>query len=432
MLNFEADKDFKAMEDPKALISVFETVIDAIIIIDHRGIIVRVNQAGAALFGYDQDELLGRNVSMVMPEPDRSKHDTYIERHIQTGEAKIIGIGREVTARRKDGSLFPVRLAVSKVKVDDNWYFTGILHDLSEIKEAQHKILELNQELEQKVQERTTELSEVVNRLLDTNHKLKFEIEERAKAELALLHNETELKHALEKEKELNELKTRFVSMASHEFRTPLSTILSSASLINKYTDSEQQIKREKHISKIKNSVAHLTNLLNDFLSISKIEEGKLRLQLENIEINAFCQDIIEEIGLNVKPGQRITCELLPQPTVFKLDKTMIRTILYNLLSNASKYSGESTLITLQLKQINGGLEIGVLDEGIGIPDADQKHLFDRFFRASNAGSIQGTGLGLHIVRRYVDLIHGNITFTSREFKGSAFYVKLPLDNGER
>lgn len=419
------------MEDSKALISVFETVIDAIIIIDRKGTIVRVNPAVVKLFGYDQDEMLGRNVSMLMPEPDHSNHDGYINQYISTGQAKIIGIGREVVARRKDDSRFPIRLAVSKVSIEGQLYFTGIIHDLSKIKEAERKVLELNQELEQKVHERTQELSEVVNRLLDTNHKLKFEVEERVKAENALLINEQELKNSLEKEKELNELKTRFVSMASHEFRTPLSTILSSASLINKYTDGEHQEKREKHITKIKNSVAHLTNLLNDFLSISKIEEGKLRLQMENIEINSFCQDIIEEISLTVKSGQQVTCTLLPEPTVYKLDKTMIRAILYNLLSNASKYSPENATIELQLRKDGRDLEIGVMDEGIGIPELEQKHLFDRFFRASNAGSIQGTGLGLHIVKRYVDLIHGNITFTSREFKGSAFYVKLPLQNGQ-
>ena len=218
------------MEDSKALTSVFETVIDAIVIIDSKGTMVRVNQAGAKLFGYDQDEMLGRNVSMVMPEPDHSRHDGYLRNYIQTGDAKIIGIGREVTALRKDGTKFPVRLAVSKVYIDNQLYFTGILHDLTKIKEAERKILELNHELEEKVHERTRELSEVVNRLLDTNQKLKYEVEERAKVQSALLHNERELKIALEKEKELNELKTRFVSMASHEFRTPLSTILSSPS----------------------------------------------------------------------------------------------------------------------------------------------------------------------------------------------------------
>ena len=204
------------MEDSKALTSVFETVIDAIIIIDRNGVVVRVNQATVNLFGYEQDEMLGHNVSMLMPEPDRSNHNGYINKYITTGHAKIIGIGREVIARRKDGSRFPIRLAVSNVTIEGQLYFTGIIHDLTKIKEAERKILELNLELEQKVHERTQELSEVVNRLLDTNHKLKYEVEERVKAENALLHNEQELKNSLEKEKELNELKTRFVSIAIH------------------------------------------------------------------------------------------------------------------------------------------------------------------------------------------------------------------------
>ena len=219
---------------------IIETAIDGIITIDSAGIIESVNASASKLFEYDESELIGENVSKLMQEPHHSNHDGYIKRYQTTKKPRIIGIGREVMGRKKSGSIFPFRLAVSEVVLNDKVIFTGIIHDLTEVNTAKENLRQLNQELEQRVEERTAQLSSVVQKLEGTNSKLKSK--------------EEELIVAINKEKDLNELKSRFVSMASHEFRTPLSAIKSSASLITKYERSEEQGNRESHVEKI-NSV---------------------------------------------------------------------------------------------------------------------------------------------------------------------------------
>lgn len=407
--------------------AVIETVIDGIITIDDKGIIETVNPAAARLFGYEPEEIVGKNIKNLMPSPYRQQHDGYIERYKSSGEAKIIGIGREVTGMRKDGSTFPMRLAVSEVLLEDRRIFTGIIHDLSDVKQAEEKIRKLNEELEEKVIERTEELASVVNKLLNTNKKLQYEVQERKSAENALRESTLEIQKALEKEKELSELKSRFVSMASHEFRTPLSTILSSISLLSRYTETSQQDKRDKHINRIKSSVRNLTGILNDFLSLSKLEEGKIENQPSEFDIGELCPEVIDEIQGLLKDGQEIVHEGLGSPLFVRWDKRLVKNILFNLLSNAIKYSDEGKKIFMKERLEEDFFLIDIVDQGIGIPDADQPYLFTRFFRAANATNIQGTGLGLNIVKRYIDLVGGSITFESQLNEGTIFTVCLPL-----
>ena len=407
--------------------AVIETAIDGIITIDETGTIETVNPAAAQLFGYEPVELIGKNIKLLMPSPYRQQHDSYIERYKDTGEARIIGIGREVPGMRKDGSTFPLRLAVSEVVLENRRVFTGIIHDLSEVKKAEDKIRKLNEELEEKVIERTEELASVVNKLLNTNKKLQYEVQERKSAESALRESTKEIQKALEKEKELSELKSRFVSMASHEFRTPLSTILSSISLLSRYTESNQQEKRDKHINRIKSAVRNLNGILNDFLSLSKLEEGKIENHPTEFDIQELCPEVIDEIQGMLKDGQVIVHEGLGQPLPTRWDKRLVKNILFNLLSNAIKYSDEGKEIYLNERLQGDYFLIDIIDQGIGIPEADQTHLFTRFFRAANAMNIQGTGLGLNIVKRYIDLVGGSITFESRLNEGTTFTVCLPL-----
>ena len=263
-------------DDALRLKAVIDTAIDGILTIDEKGIVESINPAAAKLFGFEENEVVGNNISMLMPAPYKQEHDGYLSRYLKTNKPHIIGIGREVEGRKKDGSVFPLRLAVSEVFLDKKRIFTGIIHDLSKVKKAEAKILKLNTELEQKVHERTDKLANVINQLLATNKQLEKEIKERKEIEEALLKSEAELKELLEKEKELSELKSRFVSMASHEFRTPLSTILSSIELVEAYKKAEQQPKRAKHIARIKNTVNHLTSILNDFLSL-RSDTGRTR-----------------------------------------------------------------------------------------------------------------------------------------------------------
>lgn len=407
--------------------AIIETAIDGIITIDEQGIIEVVNPAAARLFGYLPEELIGKNISLLMPPPYKQQHDAYIARYIDTGEARIIGLGREVPGVRKDGSTFPMRLAVSETFLLNKRIFTGIIHDLSDVKQAEEKIRKLNEELEEKVIERTEELASVVNKLLNTNKKLQYEIQERKSAENALRESTKEIQKALEKEKELSELKSRFVSMASHEFRTPLSTILSSISLLSRYTDSSQQDKRDKHINRIKSAVRNLTGILNDFLSLSKLEEGKIENQPFEFDIRELCPEVIDEITGLLKDGQSIVHEGLAEPMFVRWDKRVVKNILFNLLSNAIKYSDEGKKIYLKERVEDDFFLIDIIDQGIGIPEADQPYLFTRFFRAANATNIQGTGLGLNIVKRYIDLVGGSITFESQLNEGTTFTVCLPL-----
>ena len=238
---------------------------------------------------------------------------------------------------------------------------------------------------------------------------------------------EKEMIKNLEKERELNELKTRFVSMASHEFRTPLSTILSSATLAQKYQTSDEQDKRERHLGRIKSSVKNLTSILNDFLSIDKLEDGRVEVNLSEFLLNELVEEAIEEMEPYLKANQVILFSSSVDNTqLVNSDRNVIKNILINLLSNASKYSGNSDEIKVDLIQQNKSIEVKIIDKGIGIPKEEQKQLFNRFFRAGNVTNIEGTGLGLNIVKKYLTLVKGSITFTSEQNKGTTFAVEIP------
>jgi len=415
--------------------AIFKTAIDAIFTINERGIVESMNPAAEKLFGFEASEVLGNNISMLMGTPDRQNHDNYIRRFIETREPRIIGIGREVTGVRKDGTQMPLRLAVSETIVNGSRVFAGILHDLTSMKKAEEEIRKLNEDLEsqnehleQKVAVRTEELSEAVNQLLSVNQQLHREAEERRAAELALRKSEKELLKALQKEKQLNELKSRFVSMASHEFRTPLSTVLSSADLAEAYTGGEEhQVKRSKHIQRIKTAVGTLTGILNDFLSLSKLEEDKVQTHLVTFKLKDFCNEVTEEVQGLLKPGQVILHEYENCDAAVHLDKKILKNIIYNLISNASKYSAADKSIYCRLRVADNKLSIEVEDQGIGIPEEDQPHMFERFFRANNVENIQGTGLGLNIVKRYLDLLDGDILFKSKPGQGTVFTINIPI-----
>jgi len=414
-------------ESALRLQAIIKTATDGIIIIDERGSMELVNEAAARLFGYPEEELLGQNIRMLMPNPHRDAHDSYIQNYIRTGVRKIIGIGREVMGLRKDQSTFPVRLSISEVQLAERMVFTGILHDLSAQKAAEARIKQLNQHLEEEVHRRTEELATTINQLLNTNNQLEFEIQERKVAETTLRKNEQELRKAIEKERELNTLKSRFVSMASHEFRTPLSTILSSADLLEMYTSEDQQDKRLKHTTRIKSAVNNLISILNDFLSLSKLEEGKITVTPVEFNLEEFCEEVMDDVQAILKPGQVLQHHGLSRETLITLDKKMLKNVFINLFSNAIKYSEAGSTIDCFVNIENNELNISIQDHGIGIPEEEQQHLFTRFFRAHNAENISGTGLGLNIVKRYVELMNGRIHFESVLGVGTTFHVHIPL-----
>ncbi|HEY0899120.1 MAG TPA: PAS domain-containing sensor histidine kinase [Sphingobacteriaceae bacterium] len=386
------------MEEVRLLNAIIDTAIDGIITIDYRGIVESINPAASKLFGYDPQEVIGKNISVLMPEPYRSAHDSYMQRYQNTGEKRIIGIGREVLGLRKDGRTFPFRLAVSEVLYQDRTIYTGFIHDLSKEKAAEENLKKYTEELEEKIRERTQVLQTLVNEL------------EKAKEDVSI---------SLEKEKELNQLKTRFVSMASHEFRTPLSSVQLSASLIEKYVTKNDPENIRKHTTKIKSSVGHLTGILNDFLSLEKLEAGKTEADFQHFDIVKFSEDLIEEMQLIAKQNQNIVYQHTGVSSKVYLDPALLKNSVINLVSNAIKYSGENTFIEFDTELTDQTLYITVKDNGIGIPVEEQKNLFEPFFRAHNTGNIPGTGLGLNIVKRYAELMGGEVVCNSAQNMGT-------------
>jgi two-component system, LuxR family, sensor kinase FixL len=394
------------MENAALLKAIIENAIDGIITIDERGTVESINPAACNLFGRSPEEVIGNNINMLMPAPYKEQHDEYLHRYQRTGDPHIIGIGREVTGLRKDGTMFPFRLGVSEVQYSGRKIYTGFIHDLSHQKEAEERLKEYAAHLEELVEQRTRSLNDMVK---------------------ALQHAKEEVSLSLEKEKELGQLKSRFVSMASHEFRTPLSTIQLSVSLIEKYAQAFESPNISKHVVKIKHAVGNLTTILNDFLSLEKLEAGKVEPSFDSFDLVKLAEEITEEMQIVAKQNQSIIYQHTGISSIIRLDQNLLKNCIFNLVSNAIKYSGENTFIEFNT-EINGqNCIITVKDNGIGIPETDQKHLFEPFFRAHNTGNISGTGLGLNIVARYADLMRGTVDFKSSVNHGTIFTITFPI-----
>jgi two-component system, LuxR family, sensor kinase FixL len=393
------------MKDSQFLHDIVQNAIDGIISINAMGIVQSINPSACKLFGYLPDEVIGNNISMLMPPPDQQQHDHYLRRYHVTHKPRIIGIGRDVTGLRRDGSTFPMRLGVSEVKYEEETFYVGFIHDQTQQKEAEERLKDYTTHLEELVEVRTQSLNETI---------------------MALESAKEQISNSLESEKELNQLKSRFISMASHEFRTPLSTIQLSASLIDKYAESAGIVEISKHVSKIKASVTGLTAILNNFLQIEKLESGKVEANFSNFDLMELATDITEEMQTLAKTNQKIYYNNLTENTNVNLDKNLIKNCIINLLTNAIKYSGEGSLIEFKTEISSTGCTISVKDNGIGIPEEDQKYLFGAFFRAQNTGNILGTGLGLNIVARHVELMNGEVTFESNIDTGTLFTLTFP------
>ncbi len=413
------------MQGPNSLMNkdirfeaLFNSASLGIIVVDKNGIIVLSNHFANKLFGYTNDPITGEMLEKLIPQRFHHHHVGYREGYTHNPKARGMGLGMTLSALKKDGTEFPVEVSLGHFKTDEEQFVIAYIADITMRKQSEEKILnqqadleaineeikKLNSNLEEQVENRTIELKNILNEL------------EASKEELTI---------SLEKEKEVNDLKSRFVSMASHEFRTPLSTILSSISLLSKYSTTEEQPKRDKHIERIKSSVKSLTDILNEFLSLGKIEEGKVDVNPDTFDLTEFISTIVYEMNVLLKPGQNIHYTHVGSPLTFS-DSNLLKHVVINLLSNAIKFSPENSTITIESEIANNNTQLKISDKGIGIPLNDQAHLFERFFRATNVTNIQGTGLGLHIVGRYIDLLNGTIQYTSELENGSTFTINYP------
>lgn len=403
-MNNLGDNNLKTMESLKAL---FEYTTEGIIIADKSGTIIRANPSSEKLFGYQKDELINQKIELLVPNRFSHSHEKHRDNYNKSPHPRSMGKGLNLYGKRKDGTEFPVEISLSHYKSGDDLFVIAFIIDRTERQEAEEKVKRINAELELKVDERTKILKE-------TLHELET--------------SKDELSKALEKEKELNDMKSRFVTMASHEFRTPLSTILSSASLIGKYKSTEEEEKRDKHVNRIKSAVTNMTLILNDFLSAGKLEEGKINVNLVSINIPQYINESLSELSNFLKSGQVIKYNH-QGPEDFVCDKQFLKNMIINLVSNSSKFSGEDKPIDITTTHVKSELQIKVQDYGMGIPLDEQKNLFERFFRAKNASNIQGTGLGLSIVAKYVEVLKGTIQFKSELNKGTIFIITLPLQD---
>jgi PAS domain S-box-containing protein len=413
-------KLYRSIEAEQHQVSaLFEYATEGIVLTNDQGKIVLLNPAAYRLFEYEQDELPGKSIDILIPQRFHARHVADREGFYHQPGNRTMGHGRDLFARKKDGKEFPVEVSLSYYRQKNVLYVIAFVVDITQRKRAEQELVQGKAELE-----RITQDIRKLNTDLETKVEQRTLILREALQELE--RSQGELNEALSKERELNEIKSRFVSMASHEFRTPLSTVLSSAALLGRYTLTEDQEKRDKHIKRIKDSVKHLNDLLEDFLSLGKLEEGKIRADPAEFVIKEFLEEVVEEMQPLAKEGQQIRYQYAGAEA-FTCDKRLLKNILINLLSNAVKFSPDKAEIGLTVTHpAGGGLSLSVADEGIGISSEDQQHLFSSFFRGGNAMNIEGTGLGLHIVKRYVDLLGGSIRLESRLGGGTRVTVELP------
>ncbi len=433
------------------------SINDAIVVIDKKGIILQCNDKLEQVLGYEPIDVIGKNVNILMEGSMAAQHDSFLS--AEEKSMRIIGKDREIFGIHKNGSKVQLIINISQFEDGGQTYYTGILRNYSnqpnsnevlkkneELQEAlKKKDLQIEQTIsdlyslylnakqveEQELREKNRMLELTVKELNENKSKLEYEITERKLAEERLLIIQDEINAALEKEKELNDLKSKFISMASHEFRTPLSTILSSTNLIQRYLTPEVLEKTDKHINRIKSSVRNLTQILEDFLSLSKLEEGKFDKEKKELDIVDLINNCIEEVNVFAKKDQKFVFEQQISNPIIISNVQSLRNVFINLLSNAVKYSFEGSNIYINLWQDKDEFFASVRDEGIGIPKEQKVYLFERFFRADNAINIQGTGLGLFIVRKYLDNLNGTIDFDSEEGVGTKFTISFKNEANE-
>ncbi len=391
------DRPFKPKDVARICEMLFTTAAEGLVVVDPAGVILMHNPRLSAMFGYGQGELVGSAVEVLLPDTLRDRHVQHRGAYDKKPVQRSMGIGLDLRGKRKDASVFPVEISLNHFAVDGQPYVMGLVTDITLRHSAEMELQRTNQELEDRVEQRTAQLRE---------------------AELSV-------REALEKERELHTLKSRFVAMASHEFRTPLSTIMSSVDLIARYSETSADERVNKHVARIRGKVREMTAMLNEFLSLERIEQGEVVCQPIAIDMVHLCIELIEELRALTKNGQTITYDHDGPERSVTLDRQMLSNVITNLVTNAVKYSPEGKSIALRTTMTAGRLRITVADEGMGIPAEDQPHLFERFFRGSNATTIQGTGLGLNLVKRYLDLMHGTVAFSSGP-GATSFHVELP------
>ena len=394
--------------------AVFTNATIGIIVCNQVGEIVSANDLAGQQFGYVPAKLLGQRIEVLVPNAAGRRHQQLRESFNAHPQVRGMGQHRVLRGLCQDGTDFPVEVSLSYFHLDEELYVVAYVldvtakHDAAQELVAQHeRVARLNADLEQQVADRTHALMVTLEQL-----------EKRGQ----------ELTQALAAEQELGEMKSRFVSMASHEFRTPLTGVLTSAELIADYPEASQQEKRLKHVVRIRSAVKHMNDILEEFLSVGRIEEGRVEATPGPLDMEQLLGETVADVQALRKAGQRIVCEA-ECTGLIRLDASLLRKILVNLLSNALKYSGENAVVYVRATCQNRQLTLRVQDQGVGISPEDQEHLFERFFRARNVSTVPGTGLGLYIIAKYLELMGGSIALHSALNVGTTVTLTIPYEN---
>ena len=296
---------YDKMDSKQGIDAIFQFATEGILVTNEKSEIININPSAEKLFGYEKGELIGQKIEVLIPKRYTKKHISHRDNFQENPHARSMGEGMELFGAKKDGTEFPVEISLSPYSNQQGKFVVAFIIDISRRKLAEEKLKNYSVDLEKQVGNRTLILQEAITELEKTKN---------------------ELNQALDKEKELNELKSRFVSMASHEFRTPLATIMSSLSLVKAYGEQNDSVKQSRHIQKIKSSIGNLTDILNDFLSVSKLEEGKVEHVQEQFEIQRYIKEVISEMELFCKTGQKISYHHTGGEMVL-LDKKLIKHI---------------------------------------------------------------------------------------------------------
>ena len=410
----------KVLNENKMLEALFQNASVGMLVVDRPGNIIMANNFLIAMFGYENSqELIGSKIEMLLPSRFHNHHVRDRDKYNAHPERRPMGEGRDLFGVKKNGAEFPVEISLSSYENEQGFFVVAFVSDITKRKEIEQSVVAQQEEL--------ASINKTIEKLnTDLEDKVIVRTQQLQSAMQQLEKSKDELSRALNKEKELGDLKSRFVSMASHEFRTPLSTILSSASLLSKYNLSEEQDKREKHVNRIKSAVNNLTDILNDLLSIDKIEEGKVKAKESMFNVSHLVEGLCNELNGILKPGQTLVYKHQGSAEVY-LDASLLKNTLVNLISNAIKFSGNDSVININTLVTSSEFVLKVKDKGLGIPKEDQKHLFERFFRGTNVTNIEGTGLGLHIVAKYVELMKGHISMKSDTGKGTEFIITFKI-----
>jgi PAS domain S-box-containing protein len=354
---------------------IVDNALDAVITIDTAGIIRGWNPQAEIIFGWTKDEVMGRELAdTLIPPHYRQGHRRGLQRYLETGEGPVLNRRIELTALRKSGQEFPAELAITALRVGSGYAFSAFVRDITERRRAEEELL-----------------------------------------------------RALEREKELGKLKSNFVTMVSHEFRTPLGIIMSSEEILDRYFDRLTPEKRHEQLQAIHNAVKRMAEMMEEVLLLGRVEAGKMECRPVSLDLPAFLRSLIEELQAATAQRCPIEFEPGPLPGPIAADEGLLRHIFTNLLSNAIKYSPAGQAVHFTVRSERGHAIFTIEDHGLGIPEADQQWMFKAFHRGGNVGNLPGTGLGLTIVKRCVELHGGKIKFHSTTGLGTTFIVTLPL-----